>query len=119
MKAQAELPVHRGRILTDDGLCAPDWKHRSQEFPPEVEVELAMQCLEAHWEPAKSATEQSYSLKHKVEACEGRYLSNGALIAAALRLGLHVVPEPRSGINALVYVKRRRPLHPRPLCRFL
>jgi hypothetical protein len=48
----------------------------------------------------------SYRLKHEVEAWAGTYVSNGALIAAALGLGLQY---RRVGPNALLPLGRGRP----------
>ena len=47
----------------------------------------------------------SYVLKHQAEDYAGDYVSNGALIEAALRLGYRVVPEGWYSPNAYVYLR--------------
>jgi hypothetical protein len=51
----------------------------------------------------------SYGLKHAAERWAGAYVSNGALIAAALHLGIRLEQcRGREGINALLAVSSRR-----------
>lgn len=59
--------------------------------PPEDEVEWAYDWLAWHSRPRKTFNRQigSYGLKHLAEKKRG-YISNGALILAALRRGLQV-----------------------------
>lgn len=81
----------------------PPGDSRSEEEPNPAEVAAAKQYLTRNWVPAKTARRSSYLLKHMVERAGGGYCSNGALIAAAVELGLRVEPV---GFNGLVYVKK-------------
>ncbi len=76
-----------------------------EEAPPRDEVERARQYLSENFEPAQAARRYSYMLKHKAECAVPPYVSNGALIEAAIELGFRV--EPRDKINAWVYLKVR------------
>ncbi|MFT3840782.1 MAG: hypothetical protein QM723_27575 [Myxococcaceae bacterium] len=78
---------------------------------PRDQVEHAKAHLVANWTPSKKVVRHSYGLKHRAEKnAQGVhycYVSNGALIQAALELGIPVRPDG-SQINAWVFVKRRR-----------
>ena len=104
---------HRKMTVTADGLVPANHAERTRSAcyskedrdPPAEQIALARAHLERFWEPAKTAYRGSYGLKHIAEGRE--YICNGALIQAALDLGLRVEPTG-GGINARVYVKMRR-----------
>lgn len=85
--------------------------------PPAEEVAVCRAWLTRYTRPCKTAaaTQYSYGLKHTVEACwpnvggsSGGYVSNGALIQAAIDLGYrvdHDHPTP----NGLIWCKIRQP----------
>jgi hypothetical protein len=92
-----KLPPH-----DSNGFYQPDGKpHRSglyaaPEAPDEKEVETAIAYL-SRLTPTKKPTCSSYFLKHRAEKwgkqhSMQRYVSNGALIEAAIRLGLSIKP---------------------------
>lgn len=87
------------------GFCS---EHELKERPDQEQIETAKAYLRL-LKPTKRPVVSSYSLKHRAEHW-GKdngmepYVSNGALIAAALLLGLAIKP---TGINALIGVSQR------------
>jgi hypothetical protein len=71
----------------------------------EDQVKRAMRFLRECAVPHKRKKGYSYTLKHVAEDYTGDYVSNGALIEAALRLGYRVVPIDPLSINADVYLE--------------
>jgi len=69
------------------------------------QVERAMKFLRERTVPHDRRREHSYALKHVAERYAGDYVSNGAFIEAALRLGYKVVPIDWFDINAYVYLR--------------
>lgn len=102
-----------GFVVTSWGLRRSDHPDIAKEGLPAIsQVFVATVYLKRDWIPSKSSTQGSYWLKHEVERhafpVEDLYISNGALIQAALNLGIRVEPD-RHGfepINANVFVKR-------------
>ena len=70
----------------------------------EEQVERAAKFLRECTRPHDHKKGYSYALKHAAEEYAGDYVSNGALIEAALRLGYRVVPEGEHSPNAYVYL---------------
>jgi hypothetical protein len=104
-----KLPPHDSNgFYLHDGSPDPRGYYGSRAAPDEHQIEIALAYL-SRLRPTKRATMSSYSLKHCAERWErhnGRnvYVSNGALIAAAIRLELTIIPH---GINASIGVSRR------------
>lgn len=93
-------------VVTHQGLRrAGSSETAKEEAPPREEVNRARQYLSENFEPASSARKGSYLLKHRAERAVPLYVSNGALIEAAIELGFRV--EPRGKLNAWVYLKVR------------
>lgn len=72
----------------------PEWN--ISEEPDEEQVERCMRWLRAYAKPRQSINRKigSYSLKHVVEnSVFAGYVTNGAFILAAHRLGLAIVPD--------------------------
>ena len=107
----ASLPPS-GYIVTADGLRRVGDPRIATDAPPsQGEIEASIAYLSRNWVSSKSATQGSYGLKHEAEAHAPSgphqgYVSNGALIRAALVLGLRVELDRHSPINAAIYVKR-------------
>jgi hypothetical protein len=74
----------------------------------EDQVERAMLFLRECTVPHDRRREHSYVLKHVAERYAGDYVSNGAFIEAALRLGYKVVPIDWFDINAYVYLRIKK-----------
>ena len=74
----------------------------------EDQVERAMRFLRERTVPHNRRREHSYALKHVAENYAGDYVSNGAFIEAALRLGYKVVPIDWFDINAYVYLRIKK-----------
>lgn len=55
----------------------------------------------------------SYGLKHWAEDEIGRYISNGAMIQAAIELGYRVEPYGGENPNAKIWAKVVKPKYPR------
>jgi hypothetical protein len=68
-----------------------------------IDAALAYLKAGAPLNSAPSAGMYSYSLKHRAEKWAGRYISNGAMIAAALMLGWKVKRAWNDGLNATVW----------------
>ena len=69
------------------------------EEPNEDQVAICTAWLQEHAKPRKRVNSRigSYGLKHVVERAAGHYVTNGAFILAAYRLGYTVIPDgPRS-----------------------
>jgi hypothetical protein len=104
------IKVDRGGVVpriserTARGVPRP-WITDVEEAPPEEEIELAVEYLR-RCEPAKTASVGSYGLKHWIQGHFGRYVSNGAAIAAALRLGLRVNVTEFGSINAFIGISK-------------
>lgn len=62
---------------------------------------------------AELAGFHSYGLKHWAEDEIGRYISNGAMIRAALELGYRVDPYGGENPNAKIWAKVVKPKYPR------
>jgi hypothetical protein len=71
----------------------------------EGQVERATKFLRECTKRSDRKRGYSYVLKHTAEDYAGDYVSNGALIEAALRLGYRVVPEGWYSPNAYVYLR--------------
>src|SRR5215469_4734871 len=104
-----KLPPHDANgFYLPDGSPDPRGYYAPPSPPQEDQVETALAYL-ALLKPTKVAALGSYGLKHRAEEW-GRdnghcsYVTNGALIEAAIRLGLRVVP---TGITARIGVSRR------------
>lgn len=83
-----------GEVFTVDriGLIEADWPRSPDDPPSPAQIRLARQWL-VRLERIKSPTLNSYKLKHAAErwlaSCDTpTYLSNGALIVAADRMGI-------------------------------
>jgi hypothetical protein len=74
--------------------------------PPEREVLLATEFV-AKMHRIKTCKWGSYGLKHYVEKCVSSYISNGAVIVAALKLGIPVKPIPGSP-NCLIGLSKAK-----------
>lgn len=72
------------------------------EPPDEKQVAVCTAWLQEHAKPRKTVNRRysSYSLKHVAERAAGEYVTNGALILAALRLGHDVIPDGPDNCNA-------------------
>jgi len=91
--------------LEDHGVVSDALKKTKSwtwgEEPDEDQVAICIAWLQEHAKPRKRVNNAigkgSYSLKHVVERAAGHYVTNGAFILAAHRLGYVVIPEgPRS-----------------------
>jgi hypothetical protein len=104
-----KLPPHDSNgFYLPDGRPAPHGCYGPQHAPEVDEVETAVAYL-SQLQPTKQPTTSSYYLKHRAEKWGRRhghssYVSNGALIAAAIRLELPIEP---TGINANIGVSKR------------
>lgn len=60
--------------------------------PPEKQIALCVEWLKLYITPRRTVNTKasSYGLKHTVETWAGEYISNGAFIAAAQRLGYRI-----------------------------
>ena len=104
-------PLNRHGRLEEVAAENPDlglngYGHDDDQPPrwPQDQLRRALLWL-AVCEPRKRlAREGSYALKHQAERLAGGYVSNGALICAALMCGLRVQPRP-SGPNARIALK--------------
>ena len=99
--------VHHGGqrfVVTQHGLRRAGWRGIGEEGAPlRDQVDRARQYLSENFEKASSARQFSYKLKHMAQSAVPPYVSNGALIEAAVELGFRV--EPLGKINAWIYVK--------------
>jgi hypothetical protein len=99
--------LRQGFVVADvviGGLPVADCDRR----PPEPwQVEVCRRAMET-WPRSRyvMASANSYDIKHEIEAADGGYVANGAVIAAALHLGLKVRRAGR-GQNANFDLKRR------------
>ena len=89
--------------INANGVIIP--QGASGAVPSEEEVNICMeflrQCLRT-----KRGRAYSYGLKHVIQRWAGKYVSNGATIAAAIRLGLTTTHE-RGGPNCWIGVRVR------------
>ncbi|MGC2836156.1 MAG: hypothetical protein WA238_18915 [Methylocella sp.] len=69
----------------------------------QIDAALAYLRAGAPLDRAPSAGMYSYGLKHRAEEWAGRYISNGAMIAAAIMLGWKVKRDAIYGLNATVW----------------
>jgi len=69
------------------------------------EIQLCRQFLRENFVPLKTKTRGSYGLKHVVENAVKTYISNGALIAAAILEGYKY---EQDGINAHIYCRQKQ-----------
>ena len=103
-----KLPPHDSNGFWQmNGQPWPGCAYAAWSPPEEDQVQTAMMYL-ALFKPVKRGGVSSYGLKHRAENWGGRngrssYVANGALIEAAIRLGLTVKPYR---INALIGVSR-------------
>lgn len=88
--------------IADMGLVSPLLEKRfEREYgkpfdgkpPEEGQVRLCMEWLKRFARPRKTVNYRigSYGLKHCVEGWDGDYVSNGAFIEAAYRLGFEII----------------------------
>lgn len=105
----SKLPPHDSNgFYLSNGKPHPRGCYGPSNPPREKEVETALAYL-SQLKPTKQPTCGSYYLKHRAERW-GRYngmepyVSNGALIEAAIRLGLTIKP---LNINADIGVSKR------------
>ena len=103
-----KLPPHDANGFYLNG-SAP--RYCEPETPDEKEVETALAYL-SRLDRTKHPNLNSYSLKHLAEKWGKRhgmqsYISNGALIEAAVRLGIPCREVNQSSINALIGVSIR------------
>lgn len=111
-----------GYVVTSHGLRRADDPKVEDEGPPNwVQVFLATNYLKKNWVPSKGRIHNSYWLKGEAErhALPARssyyYISNGALVGAALALGFRIRVFP--GPNGYVEVFASRPKgFPGPWC---
>jgi hypothetical protein len=101
-------PYDSNGFYLSNGKPDPRGHYGPPQPPAEEEVETALAYLR-QLRPTKQANVNSYYLKHRAESWGDRngmssYVSNGALIAAAIRLELKIAPV---GINAGIAVSRR------------
>lgn len=73
--------------------------------PRANEVELAKSFL-LTCKPTKTTFVSSYGLKHAAEEWAGEYISNGALITAAIEMGLGTKYLPHYGPNVGIAVSK-------------
>lgn len=102
------MQIPDGYTLIDQGLIPNYLMHEwpGEQFPDREEIEAAKRFLVERTEPSKSRTYDSYALKHRVEELGYRhYCSNGALIAAAIELGLKIRSDGERYVD--VYVKSK------------
>lgn len=96
-------------VVTQHGLRRAGSPGASQEeAPPRDEVDRALKYLSENFEQATTTRKGSYLLKHRAERAVPPYVSNGALIEAAIELGFRVEPRGRGNINAWVWLKVKR-----------
>jgi hypothetical protein len=74
--------------------------------PAEREVALAVEYMQMQ-RPLKHPRWGSYGLKHWVETWAGEYIANGAVIVAALQMGLPVEPCGGDNPNCRIGLKLR------------
>lgn len=92
-----QLPPHDSNgFYLMDGRPHPLGCYGPPKSPCEKQVETAVAYL-SQLKPTKQPTSSSYYLKHRAEQWGRRhgmepYVSNGALIEAAIRLGLTIKP---------------------------
>jgi hypothetical protein len=105
----SKLPPHDSNgFYLPGGKPCPSGCYSAPHAPENDQVETALAYL-SQLTPTKRPTYSSYYLKHRAESwgkCHGHssYVSNGALIEAAIRLGLTIKP---TGINAGIGVSVR------------
>jgi hypothetical protein len=101
-------PFDSNGFYLTDGSRDPHGFYGPPRPPDADQVETALAYL-SQLGRTKQPTFSSYYLKHRAEGwgrffAETNYVSNGALIAAAVRLGLVIKP---FGINAGIGVSKR------------
>ncbi len=69
----------------------------------QIDAALAYLKAGAPDDHAPSSGMYSYGLKHRAERWAGRYISNGAMIAAAFMLGWKVKRDTLAGLNATIW----------------
>ncbi len=100
-------PLDSNGFYLMDGRPAPHGCYDQPQPPADDQTETALAYM-SQLKPTKRPTYSSYYLKHHAEEWGRRhghcsYVSNGALIAAAIRLKLVIKP---TGINADIGVSR-------------
>jgi hypothetical protein len=94
--------MERHPLLSADGFDAKDpidLRSRADQ----IDAALAYLRAGAPLDSAPSAGMYSHGMKHRAEEWAGLYISNGAMIAAALMLGWKVKRDAISGSNATVW----------------
>ena len=91
------------------GLGLNGYGHEDDRPPswPEDQIRRALLWLAVCEPRGRLASEGSYTLKHQAELLAGGYVSNGALICAALMCSLRVQPQT-PGPNAKIALKAPR-----------
>lgn len=118
-KPPSELPLPKSlQVATaaHPSLTQWGWDDSGNGAPVDREqFELACAYLQAFARPLRSfyVRRGSYGLKHSAEAWAGGYVSNGALIAAAIALGFRHRRDPGHNPNCVFNLKIRR--RPRPI----
>lgn len=99
-------PITLPENLFEFGFIDPDQclgQPRRDERPARDEIDAARLWLLEYTEPLPTiqVAPGSYGLKHVCERAVGRYISNGALIAAAIELGYRWRRGMRKSPNAV------------------
>lgn len=99
--------------ITANGLVSDALRMRNTQIEPqdqdrvprESEVRRCTAWLKKYATPRKTPNREigSYGLKHIVEKWAGAYVSNGAFILAAHRLGFQMIPDDPLSPNATFY----------------
>ena len=84
--------LHR---IGDYTICIDGLQSHYRRRVPDDQIEIAKsfltQCRRTRWARA-TVSPFSHDLKHSIERWAGQYISNGAVLIAALRLGITFVP---------------------------
>lgn len=102
----AKLPAFKDYLLADTGLILKSaYNPEQHKAPPKDEVHLCEKFIEICIDNVSkvsfsSSNNHSYHLKHAVESWFGHYVSNGAFILAAKKIGFRIEPEaPNARFN--------------------
>jgi hypothetical protein len=100
--SNAKLKFIGDAYLTAFGLCTPGDENFDRTPPDPREVEICKRWLRRNAAPRKTMNPRSHSycLKHVVERAAGNYVTNGALISAAIEIGYRC-KRIRGGPNAI------------------
>jgi hypothetical protein len=91
--------------LRSPAQCRVDWDRKHDGDADEIEAATAF-LRECTAIKSLNRRRSSYGLKHSAERWAGTYISNGASLMAAHRLGLKIVPLG-DGINARLNVSEK------------